>query len=61
MSLMPVNTLGALPHECCLPVLPGMEGIEPGMFPGRWQPPLLLRDQIFVSHLEKGRFQMPMP
>ena len=53
MSLMPVNTLGALPHECFVPVLPGMEGIEPGMFPGRWQPPLLLRDQIFVSHLEK--------
>ena len=46
MLLMPVNTLGALPHECFLPVLPGLEGIGPGyIFPGRWQPPLLLRDQ----------------
>ena len=59
---MPVNTLGALPHECFLPVLPGLEGIGPGyIFPGRWQPPLLLRDQIFISHGKEVGLQMSVP
>ena len=30
------------------------------ILPGRWQPPLLLHDQILIAHLEKGGFQMPV-